>query len=128
MTDGVFRLFELRRLLLMWWNTHADHSGARYTRSLFTRHDRPSSSQVATTCEEPGNGNILVQLVPMEAEAAQFDAIALRGCGIHQTWGPCQRHGERSTIAEVDPHRVLVKADCHRRNSHAKKHDIYAAG
>jgi hypothetical protein len=56
---------------------------------------------------------------PVEAGAAELDAFALGRSRVQQARKPGQRHAQRPTIAQLNPHRVLVKSNCRRRNAHA---------
>ena len=81
--------------------------------------DRPAR-HVAPAGEQAGDRDILVELFPMETEAVQLEFSALRRRGAKQAGKPRQRHADGAAVAQVDPHRMFVKADCGRRNSHAK--------
>jgi hypothetical protein len=79
-----------------------------------------SPSDIAAPGEQTRDGDVLVDLLPMETDAAQFDTFALGGCRTQQPWKPCQRHTERAAIRQLDPHRVFIKAHGRRRNTHSK--------
>ena len=75
---------------------------------------------VASTGKQTGNGDIFVDVLPVEAGAAELDAFALGRSRVQQTRKPRQWHAQGAAIAQFDPHRVLVKSNCRRRNAHAK--------
>lgn len=74
---------------------------------------------VAATGEKSGDGNVLVDLVPVQADMADFDLAALRGCRFQKPGKPCERDAERSAVGEFDPHGVFVEANASCRNAHA---------
>jgi hypothetical protein len=74
---------------------------------------------VASTGKQAGNGDIFVDVLPVEAGAAELDAFALGRGRVQQARKPGQWHAQRAAIAQLDPHRVFVKSNCRRRNSHA---------
>src|SRR5438045_8534867 len=75
--------------------------------------------EITASGKEAGDRNILVDLLPVQTQSAQLDALA-RGRGrIEQTRKPRKRHTDCAAVGQIDPHRVLVKADGGRRNGHA---------
>ena len=63
--------------------------------------------------------DVLVEVFPVQAGAAQFDLVALGGRGMEEAGKPRERNAERAAITDRDPHRVLVERDLSRRNGHA---------
>ena len=49
------------------------------------------------------NGNVLVQLIPVDAESAQFERLTLNGRGVEQAREPCQRDAQYTGVIEFDP-------------------------
>src|SRR5438876_16837 len=85
---------------------------------LYRRFSLPG--HVAPSGEQTSDGDILVEFFPVQSCSAHLDALSLRGARIEQTRKPCQRHAERPTVREIDPHRVFIKVNAGCRNAHAK--------
>ena len=83
---------------------------------------------VASTGKQAGNGDIFVDVLPVEAGAAELDAFALGRGRVQQARKPSQWHAQRAAIAQLDPHRVFVKSNCRRRNAHACRATIKMRG
>jgi hypothetical protein len=75
--------------------------------------------RIAASGQQPGNRNILVDIFPMQADAADFDARTFFRLCAQQARKPRQRHAERAPVGQVDPHGVIVKANLGCRNAHA---------
>jgi hypothetical protein len=67
----------------------------------------------------PGSPIVRFIVLPVEAGAVELDAFALGRSRVEQARKPGQRHAQRAAIAQLDPHRVLVKSNCRRRNAHS---------
>jgi hypothetical protein len=74
---------------------------------------------VASTCKEAGDRNILVEVFPVQANAGEFDLLALLLCRVEQARKPCERHTDCAAVGQINPHRVFVKTDRRRRNGQA---------
>src|SRR5207244_5709682 len=77
------------------------------------------SGHISLASEQSCDRDILVNIFPMQTQAAQFNAVALRRRRMEKARKPCQRHPECAPIGQFDPHSVLVKADRRCRNAHA---------
>lgn len=65
--------------------------------------------QVALASQKTGDGDVLVERLPMQATAADAELFALFRAGLEEAWKPGQRHGDDSAVAEIDPHAVLIE-------------------
>lgn len=74
---------------------------------------------ITATRDQAGDGNVLVDVFPVQARAADLDLCALLRRGVEEARKPRQRHTPRAAVRQVDPHRMLVEADLKCRNDHA---------
>jgi hypothetical protein len=63
---------------------------------------------VAAAGEEAGDGDVLVERLPMQAEGADLHRPALLRRGVEEAREPGERHAEDAAIGEVDPPREVV--------------------
>jgi hypothetical protein len=77
------------------------------------------SRHIASTSKQARNGDIFIDVLPVEAAAAELDPFALGRSCVQQAWKPSQWDAQGAAIAQLDPHHVLVKSNCRRRNAHA---------
>jgi hypothetical protein len=75
---------------------------------------------VAAAGEEAGDGDVFVEVFPVEAKMADLDFFAIRRAGVEETREPRERHADRAPVCEFHPHRRVVKANRRRRNGHAR--------
>src|SRR5258708_38362198 len=66
---------------------------------------------VASAGEEAGDGNVFVEVFPVQAKAGEFDLLALLLCCVEEARIPCERHTDGAAVGQIDPHRVFVKTD-----------------
>lgn len=79
---------------------------------------------VAAPGKQSFDGNILVEFIPMQAGAAQFDLRALSGRRVEEARKPSQRNTERAAITDRDPHGVIVEGDLSWRNGHVSRRQV----
>src|SRR5439155_15116141 len=93
---------------------------ARNTVSLRRHSARPR--HVAPPRKKPRDGDVFIQLLPVEAGAAEFDGFALGGGAVEEAGEPGEGDAERAAVLQLHPEAVLVEADRHRfrRNGHAR--------
>ena len=63
--------------------------------------------------------SLLVDFVPVQAKAGELDPRALCRARKQKARKRCERDAERAAIAQLNPHRVLVKVHRHGRKVHA---------
>src|SRR5205085_9018819 len=93
--------------------------GAVRDNCLFSKLVESAHVDVAATSKHSCDGDILVEGFPMEPYAAQFDLSPLCGRCAQKPRKPCERNTKRPSVAQLNPHRVLVKPDTGSRNAHA---------
>jgi hypothetical protein len=59
---------------------------------------------IASTSKQARNGNIFIDVLPVEAAAAELDSFALGRSCVQQAWKPSQWHAQGAAIAQLDPH------------------------
>ncbi len=74
---------------------------------------------VAAPGQQAVDGDILVELGPVDAHGAQRPPRALLRRRVRQTRKPRQRHANGAAIGEVDPELRFVNADVNRLSGHA---------
>src|SRR3546814_6326529 len=75
---------------------------------------------VAAAGEQPLDGNILVQFLPMQTARADRDLVALGGRRMQQPGKPRQRNAAPETVGQIEGHAVLVEPD--RLSFHQRTH------
>lgn len=84
------------------------------------RRVRHRTRNIAPSRDQSGDRDVLVQRAPMQSRSADLDALALCGRGFQEARKPGERHAKRATVAEVDPHRVIVERDLNGGNGHSR--------
>ncbi|MET4068608.1 hypothetical protein ABID58_003406 [Bradyrhizobium sp. S3.2.6] len=77
------------------------------------------SRDVAASCEEAGNGDILVQRLPVQSNPAEFDLLAFGRRCMQQARKPRERNTQCPTIGQFDPHGGVIEAYVGGRSGHA---------
>jgi hypothetical protein len=72
---------------------------------------RPALRLVSTAGEQPRNGNVLVQLVPVQSPVADRDGEALLAGRVQQAREPGEGNAEGAPVRQLDPEAVVVEAD-----------------
>ena len=79
---------------------------------------------ISATSQQRFDGDVLVQILPVQAVAgiADSEILPLFGACAHQPRKPRQRHSKRTAVIQIDPHRIAVKRNrfCSNGNAHAK--------
>jgi hypothetical protein len=117
-----------RRLALLAERTReASNRGPRFGRTNPRNRDRcrtasgglvRPSRRISSARQQLGNRDVLVDFVPMEANAHELYPRALCRARKQKARKRCERDAERAAIAQLDPHRVLVKVHRHGREVH----------
>jgi len=76
--------------------------------------------EVSTAGQQAVDGDVFVQLIPVDAARAEGEACALLRRGCQQAGKPGQGHDKHPPIGEVDPHAVAVEGDGSGRSAHAR--------
>src|SRR4051812_26089389 len=81
---------------------------------------------VAAAGEEARDGDIFVEVFPVQPEMADLDPLAVGRTRVEQAREPGERHAYRAPVRELDPHRRIIKPNRRRRNGHAQRAAIFA--
>jgi hypothetical protein len=81
---------------------------------------------IPLACQQPLNRDIFVNRTPVYSATAEFKVLALRLGGVEQSREPRERDAQRPTVLDLDPHAILVKAQCLRRNTHGMPFKLLA--
>jgi hypothetical protein len=118
-----------RRLALLAERTReAANRGPRFGRTNPRNRDRCQaasgglvrpSRHISSARQQLGNRDVLVDFVPVQANARELDPRALCRACKQKARKACERDAERAAIAQLNPHRVLVKVHRHGREVHA---------